>query len=262
MREYHDRAHALAALPPSPLSCFLLSLDRPCRRGRSEGRPPRVQAAQVPLHRPIGRRTCRARVRRPRRPAHLLRRHGCRRRLEVDRRRHALEADLRRPAHRVHRQYRRRAVRSERDLRRLRRGEHSRQRPAGQWHLQVDRRRQDVEARLAAYRADRHHARPSDECARRLRRRPRPRVRAKRGARRLSYHRRRQDVAARAVRQPGRRRLRRLLRSEQRTRPLRGNMADAPAAMGADERRSRQRPVHLARRWRFVDATRGPARRR
>ena len=84
-------------------------------------------------------------------------------------------------------------VEPKRRLRRHRRGEHPRQRRAGQRHLQVDRRRQDLEARLEAGRADRHDGRPPDEPRHRLRRRARPRVRPERRARRLPHDRRRQD---------------------------------------------------------------------
>ena len=63
--------------------------------------------------------------------------------------------DLRRPAGLLDRLDRRRAVRSQRRLRRLGRGEHPRQRRRRQRHLQVGRRRQDLEARLDAGGADR-----------------------------------------------------------------------------------------------------------
>ena len=88
------------------------------------------------------------------------------------------------------------AVRSQRRLRRLRRGQHPRQRRAGQRHLQVHQRRQDLEARLEAEGPDRPHHRPSQEPRHRLRRGPGPRLRAQSRARRLSHHRRRQDLEA------------------------------------------------------------------
>ena len=118
------------------------------------------------------------------------------RRLEVDRRRHPLEADLRRPADELDRLDRGRAVGPERRLRRLGRGEHPRQRRAGQRHLQVDRRRQDLEARLEAGRADRHHRRPPDEPGRRLRGRARHAVRPEPRARRLPHARRRKHAGS------------------------------------------------------------------
>ncbi len=204
----HDRSQSIP--PPLPYHAFPPSSPR--RRGRREQRrPSRVQAPQVPPRRPRRRWARRARLRRPRRPAHLLRRHRGRRRLEIGRRRYPLETDLRRPAHRHHRVHRRGSVGPQRRLRRLRRGQHPRQRAARQRHLQVDRRRQDVEARLAAAGPDRHHDRPPDQPGYCVRRGARPRVRAERRARRLPHHRRRQDLEARPVRQPGRRRFRRLL---------------------------------------------------
>ena len=83
---------------------------------------------------------------------------------------------------------RRRPVRPERRLRRLRRGQHPRQRRSRQRHLQVDRRRQDLEARLEAGRPDRHDGRPPDEPRHRLRRGARPRLRPEPRARRLPHH--------------------------------------------------------------------------
>ena len=103
----------------------------------------------------------------------------------------------------------------ERRLRRHRRGEHPRQRRGRQRHLQVHRRRQDLEARLEAGRPDRHDGRPPDERRRRLRRRARPRLRPERRARRLPHHRRRQDLAAGA--RQGRRHRRARRRASTRT---------------------------------------------
>ena len=70
-------------------------------RRRSRRAPEGSEGAgrpRVPPGRPCRRRACLARGRRAGRPAHLLRRHRLGRRLEVERRRHPLEADLRRPA--------------------------------------------------------------------------------------------------------------------------------------------------------------------
>ena len=86
----------------------------------------------------------------------------------------ALEADLRRPADASIGSIAVAPSDPERRLRRLGRGEHPRQRRAGQRHLQVDRRRQDLEARLEAGRPDRHDDRPPREPRHRLRGRARP----------------------------------------------------------------------------------------
>ena len=94
----------------------------------------------------------------PRRSADLLRRHGRQRGVEIDRRRHSLEADLRRSVHIDRRLAGRRAVGSQCDLCRLRRGQHSRQYRSRQRHLQIHRRRQNLETRLETGRADRHDA--------------------------------------------------------------------------------------------------------
>ena len=137
---------------------------------------------------------------------------------------------------------------------------------AGQRHLQVHRRRQDLEARLEAGRPDRHDGRPSEEPRHRLRRRARPRLRPQPGARRLPHHRRRQDLAAGAVEGRRHRRLRRRASTRHNPQhPLRRPLADAAPAVGADQRRPGQRPVRLARRRRHLEARssrqNGPARR-
>src|SRR6185436_2625572 len=86
---------------------------------------------------------------------HLLRGDGLGRGLEVLGRRLQLAAGLRRPAGLLDRLDRGGALRSERGLRGLGRGEHPRQRGGGQRHLQVHGRRQDLDPRLEAGRADR-----------------------------------------------------------------------------------------------------------
>ena len=78
----------------------------------------------------------RGRRARPARP--LLHRRQQRRRLEDDRLRPHLDADLRRPAHRLDRRHRRRAVESRRDLRRQRRGPAAARPLDRRRHLQVD----------------------------------------------------------------------------------------------------------------------------
>ncbi len=109
-----------------------------------------------------------------------------RRRVEDDRLRPHVEADLRRPADRLDRRDRRRAVEPERDLRRQRRGAAAARPLDRRRRLQVDRRRQDVDAPRPA-------RRPADPADRRrparsrppVRRGARPPVRAERRARRL-----------------------------------------------------------------------------
>ena len=126
----------------------------------------------------------------------LLRRRQQRRRLEDDRRRPHVDADLRRPADAVDRHDRRRAVRPQRHLRRQRRRAAA-PRPRGRRrHLQVDRRRPDVDAsRPARGAADRRHPDRSEGSVARVRGGARPSVRAERGARRLPLDRRRPHVA-------------------------------------------------------------------
>ena len=86
--------------------------------------------------------------------------------------------------------------------------------------------------------------------------RPEPR------ARRLPHARRRQDLGAGALQGRGHRRLRRGARPAQPAHRLRRPLAGAAPAVGADERRARQRPLRLARRRRHVEAAQGqgPAR--
>ena len=62
----------------------------------------------------------------------------------------------------------------ERRLRRIRRGQHPRQRRRRQRHLQVDRRRQDLDARLEAGGPDRHDGGAPEERRHRVRRGARP----------------------------------------------------------------------------------------
>ena len=73
---------------------------------------------------------------------------------------------------------------------------HPRQHHAGRRRLQVDRRRQDMDAHRPARRAEHlEDPHPSDEPGHRLRRRVRPARRAERRARHFQEHRRRQDLA-------------------------------------------------------------------
>ena len=138
----------------SPRCCRSASTcPRSRRRPRPHVDPAALRRHALAQHRPVPRRPHQGggRARQP--AAHLLHRRGQRRRVEDDRRRPHLEADLRRPADRLDRRGRRRAVRSQHRLRRQRR------RPAAagplgrRRHLQVDRRRQDVDAPRPARRA-------------------------------------------------------------------------------------------------------------
>ena len=113
--------------------------------------------------RPVPRRPDQGDHRRARRAERLLHGAGQRRRVEDDRLRPHLDADLRRSADRLDRLDRRRASDPERHLRRQRRRARA-ARPLGRRrHLQVDRRRQDVDASRPARRpADSlHHRRPA-----------------------------------------------------------------------------------------------------
>ena len=115
----------------------------------------------------------------------------------------------------------------------LGRGQHPRQRGPGQRHLQVDRRRQDVAARVEAGRPDRHDGRPPEEPRRRLRGRARQAVRSQPRARRLPHARRRQDVGEGPLRGPRHRRLRRGPRPDEPARsssPASGRRAAAPGS--------------------------------
>jgi len=177
--------------------------------------------------------------------------------VEVGRWRTHLEAGLRQPAHRLDRLDGRLALAAERRLRRIRRGQHPRQRGRGQRHLQVDRRRQDLEARLGAGGPDRDADRAPGESRHRVCRRARPRVRPQPGARRLPDEGRRAHVAAGA--QEGRRhgRVGRRLRPVQPDDRVRRALAGEASAMGAGERRSGQRPPRVPGRRRHVEAVDG-----
>ena len=104
-----------------------------------------VRRAPLPLHRTAGQSRVRGR-RRAGRSEYLLRRGGLGRRLEIDRRRDPLEARLRRAAGAVDRLDRDRSLRSQRRLGRDGRDVHPEPRLARRRHLQIHRRRQDLEA--------------------------------------------------------------------------------------------------------------------
>ena len=92
------------------------------------------------------------------------------------------------------------AVQPRRRLHRHRRGRHSRQHHSGRRRLQVDRRRQDVDAhRPRRHAGDREDPRPPDQPRSRLRRGVRPSRRAEPGSRRLPIEGRRQDLGQDSV---------------------------------------------------------------
>ena len=135
----------------------------------------------------------------PQPSVHVLHGAGERWRLEDDRRRPHLEADLRRPADRLDRRHRRRAIGSERRVRRQR----GRPAPAGpldrRRRLQVDRRRQDLDERRLERRAADSRTSPSIRGmpTASVRRGPRPSLRTERRARHLPLDRRRPHVSRR-----------------------------------------------------------------
>ena len=105
----------------------------------------RLPPAPLALHRARGQPVL-GRCRHRRRSADLLRRRRVGRHLQDHRRRRALAADLRRSAGAVDRLARRRAVRPQRRLGRHRRGQDPQPHLGRPGHLQVHRRRQDVDA--------------------------------------------------------------------------------------------------------------------
>ena len=131
----------------------------------------------------------------PGQQVHLLPGHHRRRRVEDRRRRAQLGQRLRRLLQdAVGRRHRRRAVESERRLRRHGRGVLPRQRLVRRRRLQVDRRRQDVDARSGSRPRGRSAVcSPSDQSRHRLRRGARRRLGAEPRARRLPHAGRRQD---------------------------------------------------------------------
>ena len=152
------------------------------------------------LHRPVPRRPDGAADRRAGPAERLLHRRQQRRRLEDDRLRPHLDADLRRPADRLDRRARGRAVRSQRHLRRQRRGPAAARPLRRRRHVQVHRRRQDLAAPRPARRpADRAILVDPKRPEPRLRRRPRPSLRAERRARRLPLDGWRRDLGEGAL---------------------------------------------------------------
>ena len=173
---------------------------RAAARARAAGarRRERLRRAALAEHRPVPRRTRERRQRRARPAEHVLLRLGRRRRLEDDQRRPHLAAGLRLAAGRVDRRDRRRAVE---------RRTSSTSAPASptcgrdlvrQRHVQVDRRRQDVDA-----------PRPRQHAADRPRRRRSARTRTSSSSRRSATSTARTPIAASSARATAARRGRR-----------------------------------------------------
>ena len=223
--------------------CLPVARRPPLARRRAKG-PPEFAALKYRLVGPFaGGRVSRA-CGGPRRPAHLLRRHRRRRRVEVHRRRPHLEADLRRPADQS--ASARIAVapsRPERRLRRHRRGQHPRQRrgratastrstDAGKTWKHVWKQVGQIgtmavhpkNADVAFAAVLGHAVRPEPASAASTA----PPTAARRGSRCCS----RTTTPARQ---------RRVHRPEQPARRLRRAVAGAPPAVGDDQRRPRQR---------------------
>ena len=182
----------------------------------------------------------------------VLHRRRERRRVEDDRLRPHLDPDFRRPADRLDRRDRARAVEPEHHLRRKRRGTAAPRPLDRRRHLQVDRRRQDLDAprpaRRTADSADRRRPARSESA---VRRRPGPPVRPERRARLVPLDRRRRDVSESLIQGREHRRDRRRARSRRpRHRVLR---ALGSAAGSVGERRvlrPGQRIVQIDRRRR------------
>ena len=146
-------AAPVCCIHATPYSYFLSGRRRPRARRLSppgcsvRHRSRALFRAVVAEHRPVPRRPRVGRHRRDRTAGRLLHGTAARRRVEDDRRRHDVVSDLRRrEGSVVGRRDRGRAVGSQRHLRRHGRPDHRRRHQRGQRRLQVDRRRQDLEA--------------------------------------------------------------------------------------------------------------------
>ncbi len=138
----------------------LVLANRCARAGALQSNP--LFRSQLAHARPVPRRPRRCGQRRARPAERVLLRRRERRRLEDDRRRPRLDADVRLAAGRVDRRACRRAVGAGHRLRRQRRVDAARLDGLRQRHVQVHRRRQDVDAhrprRHAAHRQDRRRS--------------------------------------------------------------------------------------------------------
>ncbi len=193
-----------------------------------------------------------------RRPAHLLCRRRVGRCLEDHRWRHQLAVALRRPDRAVHRLHRRGALRQERRLGGDGRREDPQPHLRGAGRLQVHRRGRDLDThRPREDGAHPAHRRASAGSQHGARLRARPCLRPAAGARRVSHHRRRRHVDARAVRGREHGLLRHRDGSVQPARALRRHVAAGDSHVRTHERRPRQRTVRVARRRHHVDASQG-----
>ena len=198
----------------------------------------------------------------PGRRARVVPRRRFRRCMEVCRQRRDVPPRFRLDARAGDRRTRRRPVQAVDRLGRYRRGlGDSRRRPDGRRHLQVRRLGRDLAAHgPRGVRTHRPHHRPSDESERRLRLRARPSDRRTDGARRLSHHRRRQDVEARAVARRELRLFRSHARREESEGAVRRHVARDHAHVGDVQRdaRSEGRRLRDPRRRRHMEAGRRP----
>ena len=224
------------------------------RAARRIGRS--VSWIEVPQHRPghdgrPHRRSRGARIE----PRGLLRRHRHRRVVEDGEQRHDVGRAVRRSRrHRVDRRHRDQPQRRQHGVGRQRREQQSPERLVGQRPLQVDRRRQDLEAHGPRHvEAHRPHHRRSDRSRRGLRGGARQPVGARRRARHLQDHRRRPDVDAHPLRRRRHRRHRAGDGSVEQQGDLRGDLSAAPRDVGLQRRRPRQRDVEVERRRPHVD---------
>ena len=178
------------------------NLDSPATlRGPNSPSPAgrRIQGAEISLHRPLCRRPYLPLGRRARRSAHLLRGHRGRRRLEDQRRRHALEADLRRPS----RSPPSAPSPSPRPIRTSSTSAPARPTSAAMSPAATAFTSRPTPARPGSTSGSRTARsaddRPSDQPGHRLCGGARPGLRPQSGARRLPHHRRRQDLEASAA---------------------------------------------------------------
>ena len=203
-----------------------------------QGDPRRHALAQ---HRPAARRTIDCRVGCERASEGRVLRRRRRRVVEDDRRRPVVDAGHRRPDHDlVGRRGRRLGIESGHRVHRHRRIVHPRQHHAGRRRVQVDRRRQDVDARRPVrHEPDRPDADPPDESVDRLCRGDRSPVRRQRRARRVPIERRRQELGEGAVCERQDRCRRHRDGCDESAGPLRDDVAGAANAVGHLQHRPR-----------------------
>ena len=217
------------------------------------------RTSAVPVHGTRGGQPHRVGGRSAGRSQHLLRRGRFGRRLEVDRQRTQLRPDLRQPARPGDRRAGGGRFQSPDCLGGHRRGlGHPRQRHDGRRRLQINRRRAHLVAHGAsgdrAHRADPHSP---DQSGYRLRLRGGPPDRSAGRARRVQDHRRRAQLAARAVRESQHGVLRPVDGRHGSEHAGGRNVGSGDAQLGHVQRRAGQRRVPHARWRRDVEARRG-----